>query len=224
MAAVQAAAKISFEPGSATIAADAYDTMDKIAAILNRCGEIRLEIQGHTDSQGREGMNQQLSQARAQSVLNELRARRVLTGTYVATGYGETQPIADNATEQGREDNRRIAFHLIRPNLTDQPETTLESIETAPGAAVVVKPDSEAAPETDPETPAEAPAKTPADTPAEVAPDTTPDTVAPASGTDADAPAGQESSGPDSTNNTDTPPPTNDNPDGSTSGEGTSNE
>ena len=153
LAAVQSIAKISFEPGSATIAADALDTMDAIADILEKCGEIRLEIQGHTDSQGREGMNQQLSQARAQSVLNELRARRVLTSSYVAVGYGESQPIADNGTEAGREDNRRIAFRLIRPDLVDEVETTLESatqdLSTAPVAAdqtdAAADPDAEAA-------------------------------------------------------------------------------
>jgi len=128
LASVQAISKISFEPGSATIAADALDTMNAIADILNKCGEIRLEIQGHTDSQGREVMNQQLSQARAQSVLNELRARRVLTTSYVAVGYGESQPIADNDTASGREDNRRIEFRLIRPEFVDEVETTLEAV------------------------------------------------------------------------------------------------
>ncbi len=127
LAAAQSVAKISFEPGSAKIAAGALDTMNTIAGILDKCGEIRLEIQGHTDSQGREVMNQQLSQARAQSVLNELRARRVLTSSYVAVGYGESQPIASNKTEDGREDNRRIEFRLIRPELVDEVETTLES-------------------------------------------------------------------------------------------------
>ncbi len=132
LAAVQTDAKISFEPGSATIAAGALDTMNALADILNKCGEIRLEIQGHTDSQGREGMNQSLSQARAQSVLNELRSRRVITSTYVAVGYGESTPIADNGTEQGREDNRRIEFRLIRPDLpldmTATPEATPDSV------------------------------------------------------------------------------------------------
>lgn len=79
---------------------------------------MRLEIQGHTDSQGREEMNQNLSQARAQSVLNELRARRVVTSTFAAKGYGESTPIADNGTEDGREANRRIEFKLIRPAAT----------------------------------------------------------------------------------------------------------
>lgn len=129
IASIQATSKISFEPGSATIDESALGTMDDIASILQQCGGIRLEIQGHTDSQGREVMNLELSQARAQSVLNELRARRVLTSSFEARGYGETQPIADNKTEDGREANRRIEFKLIRlaPTVVDT-ETTLERI------------------------------------------------------------------------------------------------
>ena len=126
---VLASSKITFEPSSATIDASALGTMDDIADILRQCGDIRLEIQGHTDSQGREEMNLNLSQARAQSVLNELRARRVLTASYSAKGYGETDPIADNDSEEGREANRRIAFRLIRPKPSaPEGETTLESI------------------------------------------------------------------------------------------------
>ncbi len=112
---ILAQGKINFEPGSATIDASALPTMDAIATVLKECADIPLEIQGHTDSQGREEMNQALSQTRAQSVLNELRARRVLTGSFVARGFGEARPIADNGTEAGREANRRIEFHLIRP-------------------------------------------------------------------------------------------------------------
>ncbi|OED46236.1 hypothetical protein AB838_19665 [Rhodobacteraceae bacterium (ex Bugula neritina AB1)] len=115
LAGAQSESKITFEPGSATIAAESAGTMDRIAEVLSRCGPVRLEIQGHTDSQGRQAMNQNLSQARAQSVLNELRARRVVTSTFAAKGYGESEPIADNGTEEGREANRRIEFKLIRP-------------------------------------------------------------------------------------------------------------
>ncbi|WP_101065530.1 OmpA family protein [Roseovarius salinarum] len=113
--AAQEDSKISFEPGSAKIGGDGKKVMNEIAEILKECGEIRMEIGGHTDSQGREVMNQQLSQARAQAVLNALRARRVLTSSFTAKGYGESQPIADNDTEEGREANRRIEFRLIRP-------------------------------------------------------------------------------------------------------------
>ncbi|WP_339762837.1 OmpA family protein [uncultured Sulfitobacter sp.] len=124
--AVIAKGKITFEPGSATIDASALGTMDQIAEILKECGGIALEVQGYTDSQGREEMNLALSQSRAQSVLNELRARRVLTASFVAKGFGEENPIASNGTEEGREANRRIEFRLI-PQETD--ETTLENAE-----------------------------------------------------------------------------------------------
>lgn len=129
--AVQTGAKIAFEPGSATIAEESLGVMNRIADILKDCGEILLEIQGHTDSQGRESMNLELSQARANSVLNELIARRVLTASYEARGYGETQPIADNKTEAGREANRRIEFHLILPEQSAEQETTLEQAASA---------------------------------------------------------------------------------------------
>ena len=120
--------KITFEPGSATIDAAALGTMDDIAEVLKRCGDLPLEIQGYTDSQGRESMNLALSQSRAESVLNELRARRVLTSSFLAKGYGEENPIADNKTEEGREANRRIEFRLIQPETAEsEDETTLES-------------------------------------------------------------------------------------------------
>ncbi len=125
--AIVAGGKINFEPGSATIDASALGTMDEIATVLKRCGDLQLEIQGYTDSQGREEMNLALSQSRAESVLNELRARRVLSSSFKAAGYGEENPVADNGTEAGREANRRIEFRLIRAEedvVTD--ETTLE--------------------------------------------------------------------------------------------------
>jgi OOP family OmpA-OmpF porin len=103
--------------------------MDKIAELLKTCGKIRLEIQGHTDSQGREEMNLRLSQSRAQSVLNELRARRILTSSFSAKGYGESLPLQDNKTEEGREANRRIKFKLIRPEPSiKEGESMLETI------------------------------------------------------------------------------------------------
>ncbi len=129
LVAIQEGEKIAFEPGSATVAAGSAQILNSIADVLRECGQIRMEIQGHTDSQGREEMNEQLSQARAQSVLNELRARRVLTSSFAAVGYGETQPIADNDTEEGREANRRIEFRLLRPEPVEETQTALEEAE-----------------------------------------------------------------------------------------------
>ena len=115
------ARKITFEPGSATLDVSAKEILDEVADLLKICGDIPLEIQGHTDSQGREVMNQQLSQQRAEAVLDQLRQRRVLTASYDAEGYGEAEPIADNDTEEGREANRRIEFHLIEPGDSRKP-------------------------------------------------------------------------------------------------------
>lgn len=107
--------KISFEPGSATLDASAKDILDELAELLKKCGDIPLEVGGHTDSQGRESMNQKLSQDRAQSVLDALRGRLVPVKSYTVTGHGEATPIADNGTEEGREANRRITFTLLKP-------------------------------------------------------------------------------------------------------------
>jgi OOP family OmpA-OmpF porin len=129
IAEVQSDRKIGFEPGSARIDSQGAAIMDEIAEILKECGELKMEIGGHTDSQGREEMNRQLSLERARAVLNELRLRRVLTSTIEAKGYGETTPIADNDTEEGREINRRIEFRIIRPKPLIEEQTALESLE-----------------------------------------------------------------------------------------------
>ncbi len=111
--AIQADTKITFDPGSVEINAAAGAILDQIAALLPDCRHVRMEIAGHTDSQGREEMNLNLSQSRADAVLNGLLARNVLVSNLVAQGYGESQPIASNETEAGREQNRRITFRLL---------------------------------------------------------------------------------------------------------------
>ena len=110
---VRESPKITFAPGSTDIEESAFVTIDALADILRDCTSAQIEIGGHTDSQGRESMNLNLSQARANSVLNAIMARRVLTSNLTAKGYGEAEPIADNGTEAGREDNRRIEFTLV---------------------------------------------------------------------------------------------------------------
>lgn len=110
--------QISFEPGSSDVDAESSETLDDIAEVLRECGELDLEVAGHTDSQGRAEMNMALSEARAGTVIAELMARRVLVAGLVARGYGETRPIADNDTAAGREANRRIEFSLAGPEET----------------------------------------------------------------------------------------------------------
>ena len=110
--AVIARTKITFTPASAEIATTARPVLDELATILTNCPAMQMEIGGHTDSQGSEGGNQALSQARAEAVLLALQGRRVDVSGMTAEGYGESQPIADNGTETGREANRRIEFVL----------------------------------------------------------------------------------------------------------------
>lgn len=121
--------KITFDPGSADISEATFGVVEDIADILRKCANLRIQIAGYTDSQGREEMNQQLSQQRAQSVLDALRVRRVPVGAFEAIGFGEADPIADNDTEDGREANRRIEFSLIVPEPIAEEPTTLEEVE-----------------------------------------------------------------------------------------------
>lgn len=110
---IQDETKITFNPGSTEINREAGAVLDQIADVLPDCLHVSMEIGGHTDGQGGEGMNLNLSQARSDAVLNGLLARGVLVTNLTAQGYGESQPIADNETEDGREQNRRIAFRLL---------------------------------------------------------------------------------------------------------------
>ncbi len=127
--AVTKVGKITFDPGASSITNDTTPVVDEIADILRRCPDLQVEIAGYTDSQGREEMNQQLSQERATAVLSALRQRRVPVGSFEAIGYGEADPIADNGTEAGREANRRIEFKLVNPD-AETPDETSEDEQT----------------------------------------------------------------------------------------------
>ncbi|MFK5996868.1 MAG: OmpA family protein [Rhodobacterales bacterium] len=119
---VLASRKISFAPASASIEAASLAVIDNIAEILTECPDAHFEIAGYTDSQGGEESNAALSQARANAVLNALLDRRIKTDKMTAKGYGETQPIADNNTEDGRALNRRIEFKAIKKDTDNEQE------------------------------------------------------------------------------------------------------
>lgn len=142
--------KITFDPGSADLTAATQPVVDEIAEVLKECGDLRIKVAGYTDSQGREVMNQQLSQDRADAVLTALRARRVPVSTFASIGLGEENPIADNETEEGREANRRIEFSLIMPETAAQDTSTLDAL-------------ADDAPDETQETPAEEPAPAPSE-------------------------------------------------------------
>ncbi|MBD3765121.1 MAG: OmpA family protein, partial [Rhodobacterales bacterium] len=138
---ILAAGKIVFAPGSAEIEATAGATMQALADQLRKCPEIAMEIGGHTDSQGSEEGNLALSQARAEAVLIGLQGRRVPVSALTARGYGEGRPIADNASEEGREANRRIEFTLLTDPATADPAAPDPAAAPADAAAPAVDPD-----------------------------------------------------------------------------------
>lgn len=133
--AVVKAQKITFTPGSAEISSDSLPVIAKLADVLKPCPALPMEIAGHTDSQGSEGGNKALSQARAEAVLLALQGRRVDVSAMTAVGYGEAVPIEDNGNEAGREANRRIEFVLKVPAAAPAPAPSPGLATDLPAAA-----------------------------------------------------------------------------------------
>jgi outer membrane protein OmpA-like peptidoglycan-associated protein len=102
-----------FDVNSANLRPPAFDEVSRLAHLLNRYPETRVQISGHTDSTGSEQHNMQLSERRAHSVMDALIDRGVYAGRITAVGYGESRPIASNATERGKQLNRRVHVLLI---------------------------------------------------------------------------------------------------------------
>ena len=105
-----AASTILFETGSAAIDGLSLGLLDRLVRTLQSCPDARVEIAGHTNSDGADAANQALSEARAEAVHAYVTAAGIDAGRLTARGYGEARPVADNATEEGRAQNRRIAF------------------------------------------------------------------------------------------------------------------
>jgi OOP family OmpA-OmpF porin len=110
---ILAGATIQFAAGSATLAPESAPVIDDIAGALRSCPDAAFEIGGHTDSEGSDEGNIRLSQERADAVLAALRRPDLPLLGLTAHGYGEADPVADNATAEGRAQNRRIAFEMV---------------------------------------------------------------------------------------------------------------
>jgi outer membrane protein OmpA-like peptidoglycan-associated protein len=103
---------VLFDTGSSLIKPGGYDEIARIAEILNRYPQTRVTIEGHTDSAGSESYNMKLSEERARAVGEALVARGVDPGRVATVGRGESRPIASNATESGKQLNRRVSLLL----------------------------------------------------------------------------------------------------------------
>ncbi len=110
MRAASAKGIINFARARADLTADSVQTLRDLAQIANECPSFKIQVEGHTDSEGTDERNQRLSDRRARAVADFLAQNGVDPRRLSTVGYGSTRPIADNSTEQGRAKNRRIEF------------------------------------------------------------------------------------------------------------------
>ena len=101
---------IRFESGRSNLDLDSAGLLDHLVEIALRCPTTNIEVAGHTDADGDSATNQALSEKRAQAVVDYLVKAGLPAGRFTATGYGSTQPVAANDTDDGKARNRRIEF------------------------------------------------------------------------------------------------------------------
>jgi outer membrane protein OmpA-like peptidoglycan-associated protein len=104
---------VHFESGSAGLTPDSYAVLDEVVRSLQAYPEVRIEIRGHTDSQGPASFNLELSQRRADSVKQYLVNSGIDPSRVVSIGVGEEEPVSSNSTPEGRAQNRRIEFRRL---------------------------------------------------------------------------------------------------------------
>jgi outer membrane protein OmpA-like peptidoglycan-associated protein len=104
--------RLTFETGSATLRPESREQLRNVAEILKAYPTVKVKIGGYTDNTGDPTANVTLSQARATNVMNEIIAFGVPAGRITAEGFGQQFPVADNSTEAGRAQNRRIALRV----------------------------------------------------------------------------------------------------------------
>lgn len=107
---------ISFKAGSAELVPSSLSTLDKTIAALKKNSKAKVEIEGHTSSEGGEEYNQKLSEDRANSVRAYMIKKGIAQDRVTAVGYGYSRPKASNDTEAGRKQNRRIEVRITNPD------------------------------------------------------------------------------------------------------------
>ncbi len=103
---------IQFETAKDILKSESYPILDRVVAIMEKHPEYNMVIEGHTDSQGDDAMNLDLSKRRAKRAMDYLISKGIDAGRLRSEGYGETRPIADNNTPEGRAKNRRVEFKI----------------------------------------------------------------------------------------------------------------
>jgi OmpA-OmpF porin, OOP family len=115
---------IEFATGKDDLSTASTTTLLEAVAALNAVSDVKVEIGGHTDNVGNAAANNALSLARAHSVKKFLIGQGIAPDRLTAKGYGQTQPIADNASESGKQRNRRIEFRILSNNTQDMAPTS----------------------------------------------------------------------------------------------------
>ena len=105
---------LNFETGSSTLNASARQSLDCVVRLLNRAGNINLNIKGHTDSQGSNAVNERLSTERAENVRTYLLQKNIAINRLHAIGYGSSQPKVPNDTPENRSKNRRVELEIVK--------------------------------------------------------------------------------------------------------------
>ncbi len=104
---------ITFAYNDATVQPQFRPTLDQVADVLAQYNQTLVDVYGHTDSTGSDPYNQTLSERRATSVADYLSGRGVQSARLGTKGYGESEPVASNATEDGRAANRRVEIKIV---------------------------------------------------------------------------------------------------------------
>ena len=104
---------VQFESNSSELTTGSSESLEKVVNAMNEYDQLRIEIQAYTDRMGEASYNLSLSEKRANSVRDYLIAKGVAANRMEVKGYGETQPIADNSTRDGRATNRRVELKVI---------------------------------------------------------------------------------------------------------------
>jgi outer membrane protein OmpA-like peptidoglycan-associated protein/tetratricopeptide (TPR) repeat protein len=104
---------IFFDFNKATLRSESVAELDRVFKMLNDLPTLKIELSGHTDNVGSASYNQKLSEDRAKSVVDYLIGKGIAVNRLVFKGYGFSQPIADNKTEEGRQQNRRTEFKVL---------------------------------------------------------------------------------------------------------------
>jgi len=104
---------VQFETGKAVLLPQSKKVLDDVAAVLIKYPEYHLNISGHTDNTGSAAVNQKLSEDRAKACYDYLVSKGVAANHLTHAGYGQTKPVADNKTAEGRAANRRTEFDLM---------------------------------------------------------------------------------------------------------------